>query len=155
MRTPALVLLLTAVAEGAEIVEGFSAGADRWEILDPETWRLAGEGDARRLEITARSSAYKPPHRSPKHIALLRDFEAADVRVTFRVRSLLDTGSHRDCCVFFGWQDAARFYYVHLGARPDPHSGQVMLGSPRRFAPACAELSTELFRQVATPAAGR
>ena len=54
--------------------------------------------------------------------------------LTFRVRSTLDTGAHRDICVFFGHQDAANFYYVHIGARPDPNSGQIMLvkDAPRR-----------------------
>jgi hypothetical protein len=30
-------------------------------------------------------------------------------------------------CVFFGYQDPAHFYYVHLGAKPDPHSSQIMI----------------------------
>ncbi|NBS34153.1 MAG: hypothetical protein EBS83_15435, partial [Planctomycetia bacterium] len=38
------------------------------------------------------------------------------------------------CCVFFNYRDAEHFYYVHLGARPDPNSGQIMIvdGAPRR-----------------------
>ena len=47
--------------------------------------------------------------------------------LTFRVKSTKDTGGHRDCCVFFNYQDDQHFYYVHLGARPDPHSGQIMI----------------------------
>ena len=27
----------------------------------------------------------------------------------------------------WGWQDPARFYYVHLGEKPDPHSSQVFI----------------------------
>jgi hypothetical protein len=50
-----------------------------------------------------------------------------------KVKSTLDTGGHRDCCLFFNHKDPTHFYYVHLGARPDPHSGQVMIvdGKPR------------------------
>jgi len=30
-------------------------------------------------------------------------------------------------CIFFGYQDPAHFYYVHLGEKPDPHSSQVFI----------------------------
>ncbi len=50
------------------------------------------------------------------------------------MKSTKDTGGHRDCCVFFNWQDAEHFYYCHLGANPDPHSGQIMIvkDAPRK-----------------------
>ncbi len=113
--------------------EGFASGDfDRWEVLDPATWRTNDDGT---VEITARQSEYQPPHRSPGHVALVKDlYLEGAYRIEFRVKSTKDTGPHRDCCVFFGWQDPAHFYYVHLGARPDPHSGQIMVvdGAPRR-----------------------
>jgi hypothetical protein len=129
-----LIACLTCVATAAERVvfdEDFSDGVDRWEVLDPETWRLNDEGT---FEITSRQSAYKPPHRSPYHVALVRDLVVSDVAIEFRVKSTLDTGDHRDCCVFFGWQDPAHFYYVHLGAKPDTASGQIQIvdGADRR-----------------------
>ena len=36
--------------------------------------------------------------------------------------------------MFFNWRDPEHFYYVHLGAKPDPASGQIMIvdGAPRR-----------------------
>jgi acetyl esterase/lipase len=54
--------------------------------------------------------------------------------LTFKVRSTMDTGGHRDCCIFWGYQDAEHFYYAHLGAKPDPASGQIMIvnGEPRK-----------------------
>lgn len=121
-----LLLLVGSVAVGVETVfeDDFAEGLTRWEVLDPETWRHNDDGT---VEITARPSGYKPPHRSPGHVALAKDATLGTCSITFRVKSTLDTGPHRDCCVFFGWQDPARFYYVHLGARPDPHSGQIML----------------------------
>ncbi len=111
--------------------EAFDTGIDRWEVLDPATWRWNADGT---FEITARQSDYQPPHRSPGHVALVKDLRAGSCRVEVRVRSTLDTGPHRDCCLFFGWQDAGHFYYVHVGAKPDPRSGQVMLvdGADRR-----------------------
>jgi hypothetical protein len=109
------------------LTEDFESGLDRWEFLDPKTWELKERDGNHTLAITARGSAYEPPTRSPGHVALLEDVEVGNVEITFRVRSTLDTGNHRDCCVFFGYQDAEHFYYVHLGARPDPHSGQIMI----------------------------
>lgn len=107
--------------------EDFESGADRWEVLDPKTWRVASREGNRTFEITARRSEYSPPTRSPGHVALIEGLELGSFEITFRVRSTLDTGNHRDCCVFFGYQDSSHFYYAHLGARPDPHSGQIMI----------------------------
>ncbi|MEM7812966.1 MAG: hypothetical protein AAF532_15930 [Planctomycetota bacterium] len=141
MRTLGLSVVLAFAAaasavEPAELVfeDGFEQGFERWDVFAPETWAVsAADGDPA-VEITARKSAYTPPHRSPGHVALVKDLVVGDVEITFRVRSTKDTGKHRDCCIFFGWQDPAHFYYVHLGARPDPNSGQVMVvdGAPRR-----------------------
>ncbi len=107
--------------------EDFESGIDRWELLDPDTWRLTDHDGNHTLEITERESKYSPPFRSPLHIALIKDLELGNVEITFRVRSTKDTGNHRDCCVFFGYQDDRHFYYVHAGAKPDPHSGQIMI----------------------------
>jgi len=107
--------------------EDFESGTERWEFLDPDTWRIAQHEGNHTLEITARGSDYKPPVRSPGHVALIKDLELASVQITFRVRSTKDTGRHRDCCVLFNYIDDQHFYYVHLGAEPDPHSGQIMI----------------------------
>ncbi len=132
-RVPAVILavfvpaLQAAEPAGVLFSEDFERGADRWEFLDPATWTVTDRGGNRVLEITQRRSAYQPPFRSPGHVALMRDVQAGSFELTVRVRSTKDTGAHRDCCLFFGWQDPARFYYVHLGARPDPASGQIMI----------------------------
>lgn len=122
-------LALPAMGQSPKVVfeEDFESGLDRWELLDPETWRIAQREGNRTLEITERTSAYTPPVRSPLHVALIKDLELASFDITFKVRSTLDTGNHRDCCVFFAYQDDQHFYYVHLGAKPDPHSGQIMI----------------------------
>lgn len=123
--------------DGARIVPGgapvtvfqddFESGLDHWEILDRATWSLAERDGNHTFEITERESAYTPPVRSPLHVALIKNVELASFEITFRVRSTRDTGNHRDCCVFFAYQDDQHFYYVHLGARPDRHSGQIMV----------------------------
>ena len=107
--------------------ENFESSSGRWEILDPATWRVVDRDGNKTLEITDRKSDYKPPVRSPGHVALIKDLQLGSFDITFKVRSTKDTGNHRDCCVFFGYQDDLHFYYVHLGAKPDPHSGQIMI----------------------------
>jgi hypothetical protein len=107
--------------------EDFESGLDRWEILDPATWRIADREGNQTVEITARQSAYERPVRSPGHVALIKDLELGSFDITFKVRSTKDTGNHRDCCIFFAYQDDQHFYYSHLGAKPDPHSGQIMI----------------------------
>ncbi|QDT58990.1 hypothetical protein SV7mr_14940 [Stieleria bergensis] len=107
--------------------ENFENGIERWEVLDPKTWKLSKRDGSMTLEITARSSEYKPPHRSPLHIALIKDLTLESFEMTFKVKSTKDTGNHRDCCVFFNYSDNQHFYYAHLGARPDPNSGQIMV----------------------------
>ena len=120
---------LSASDSGLPVVfsEDFESGNDRWEVLDPKTWKLTTRDNNKTFEITERKSEYKPEVRSPGHIALIKEVAVLDFELTFRVRSTKDTGNHRDCCVFFCWQDKTHFYYAHLGAKPDPASGQIMI----------------------------
>jgi hypothetical protein len=114
--------------------DNFSQGADRWEPTDPAAWTLGKDGERAVWGLNKRQSAYQPKVRSPHNVALVKDLELTDTVITFQVKSTRDTGNHRDCCVFFNWQDPEHFYYVHLGAKPDPASGQIMIvdGAPRR-----------------------
>jgi hypothetical protein len=122
-------------AEGNVIFEeDFSQGTGRWETTDEGSWEIFQKDGNPTFGLNKRVSDYQPKVRSPHNIALIKGVSAGDVTITFRVRSTLDTGNHRDCCVFFGYQDPEHFYYVHLGAKPDPASGQIMIvnGQPRR-----------------------
>jgi hypothetical protein len=114
--------------------DDFSKGISRWETTDDESWEIVAFEGNDALALNKRVSNYQPKVRSPHNIALIRDLKAGDCEISFRVRSTQDTGNHRDCCVFFGYQDPEHFYYVHLGAKPDPASGQIMIvnGEPRR-----------------------
>jgi len=107
--------------------DNFEGGSSKWEIIDDQSWKLEDHGAGKSLSIIQRKSEYEPKVRSPRHIALIKDIEAADFVIKFKVKSTKDTGNHRDCCVFFGYQNPTNYYYVHLGAKPDPHSGQIMI----------------------------
>lgn len=114
--------------------ESFAEGVSRWQPTDPEAWTLSRDGNRAVWGLNRRKSDYQPKVRSPHNIALVKNINLTDTVITFEVKSTLDTGNHRDCCVFFNYRDAEHFYYVHLGARPDPNSGQIMIvdGAPRR-----------------------
>lgn len=114
--------------------EDFENGFDRWELIDPKSWALQEHGRGKSLAIVTQESEYQPAVRSPLHIALVKDLEVDDFEFTLEVKSTLDTGAHRDCCLFFNYQDPTHFYYVHFGAKPDPASGQIFIvnDAPRR-----------------------
>lgn len=114
--------------------DDFAAGKGRWQTTDDASWDIVSFDGDPAIALNKRVSTYAPKVRSPHNIALVKDLEAEDCVITFRVRSTADTGNHRDCCVFFGHRDPEHFYYVHLGAKPDPASGQIMIvdGAPRR-----------------------
>jgi hypothetical protein len=101
--------------------------ADRWKITEFEG------GGKNALHLLGVSSKYKPPFRSPHSVALLKGKVYGDFTITAKVRTLQNSRGHRDMCIFFGWQDPANFYYVHLGEKPDPHSSQIFIvkESPR------------------------
>ena len=114
--------------------ESFAEGVSRWLPTDPEAWTLSRDGDRMVWGLNRRKSDYEPKVRSPHNIALVKNIELTDTLITFDVKSTRDTGNHRDCCVFFNYRDSDHFYYAHLGAKPDPNSGQIMIvdGAPRR-----------------------
>ncbi len=116
------------------VQEDFEDSAKRWEFTDDSSWDWRETNGKHTLAINKPIGNYTPKVRSPHNIALLRDIEVEDFQLKLKVRSLKDTGDHRDCCVFFGYRDPEHFYYVHLGAKPDPASGQIMIvnGEPRR-----------------------
>ncbi|MCC6491760.1 MAG: hypothetical protein IT424_01930 [Pirellulales bacterium] len=116
--------------------DDFERGMQRWQTTDPNPakpyWKIvdlknaAGE-PTKALRVTGMSD-YQPPHRSPPSIALLKDVVVGDFDITAQVQSTnVDAGAHRDMCIFWGYQDPAHFYYVHFGAKSDPHACQIFI----------------------------
>ncbi len=112
--------------------EDIESGTVRWTTTDREQskkmWSIATGADGNRVLRVAGESSYRPPHRSPRSIALLKDVVVGDFELTAKIQNTnVDAGPHRDLCFFWGYQDPSHFYYVHLGARPDPHSCQIFI----------------------------
>ncbi len=113
--------------------EDFKKGADRWQPSDPAAWKII-DTDKGKAYCQFRQSDYKPPHRSPFNFALVKDLLVGDLVLEARVQSTTKDYAHRDMCLFFGYQDASHFYYVHFGKKADEHANQIFIvnGEPRK-----------------------
>jgi hypothetical protein len=107
--------------------ESFEKGADHWQPLDEKQWQLKKTDKGQVYSQFEKKSNYKPPHRSPTNIALLKDVSVGDLVLTAKVRSTHPDYGHRDAVVVFGYQDPAHFYYVHLGKQADDHANQIFI----------------------------
>ena len=116
----------------AIVHETFDDGASRWQPTDPDAWKIAS-GPHGNVLSQFRQSEYRPPHRSPLNISLLRGVNVGDFTLEVDLLSTIRDYGHRDMCLFFGYQDPAHFYYVHLGKRADDHANQIFIvnGAPR------------------------
>ncbi len=114
--------------------DDFHDGSTKWETTDDASWTLTQQRGRSAWGLNKRKSNYQPKFRSPHNVALVRDLQLTETVIDVEVKSTRDTGKHRDCCIFFQYQDPEHFYYVHLGANPDSHSGQIMIvnGAARR-----------------------
>lgn len=79
-------------------------------------------------------SSYRPPHRSPRALAILRDVEFEDFDLTVEALSTEQEYGHRDLVIVFAYRDAAHYAYAHLATKADQNAHHVMLvdGAPRR-----------------------
>ncbi len=107
--------------------ESFEMGADRWQPLDAKQWQIKKTDKGQVYSQHVKKSEYKPPHRSPTNVALLKDVKVGQLELTAKVRSTHPDYGHRDAVVVFGYQDPAHFYYVHLGKQADDHANQIFL----------------------------
>jgi hypothetical protein len=142
-------------SSGLEIPKGYErvygqdfatkGGRNELDVSDPKAWAWHMDADARSTWIEASSpSEYQPPFRSPHTIALIRDLEVGDFVFELEILNTAPAsrGAHRDLCLFFGWQDPANFYYVHLAPGPDDHAHNVFLvddAARRRIADVAAQ----------------
>jgi hypothetical protein len=106
--------------------DDFKKGAGRWEPTDLAAWKVV-QTDRGAIYSQFRQSKYKPPHRSPFNVSLLKDLLVSDFVLQADVQSTAKDVPHRDMCLFFGYQDPAHFYYVHMAKRADDHANQIFI----------------------------
>lgn len=107
--------------------EDFESGADGWTMTDSAAWEVvADEAENHALALKG-SSDYDPKVRSPRSIARIENIKVGSFVFD---ATLTQTGrdyDHRDLCIFFGYNDPSKFYYVHMATRADPHAHSIFL----------------------------
>ena len=106
----------------------FEKGAPDWKPTDPSAWKIDKTlgADAVYSQFKKKSQ-YNPPFRSPYNISLLKKLKVESFQLDVDVLSTHKDYNHRDACLFFGYQNSAQFYYVHLGKKADPHANQIFI----------------------------
>jgi hypothetical protein len=106
--------------------DDFEHGADHWQPSEPKAWKIV-ESPQGRFFSQFQNIPIKTPHRSPFNYALLKDIVVGDFVLDAKARSTKADYPHRDMCLFFGFQDPAHQYYVHLARRTDDHANQIFI----------------------------
>ncbi len=115
-------LLYSQSFDEADALSGF-------QFSDPKAWRFSDKGrddKSGALELHQQSK-YKTKVRSPFNIALIGDRVFSDFVLEV---DLVQTGreyDHRDMCLFFGFADVAKYYYVHIASIADPNAHNVFI----------------------------
>ncbi len=127
-----VVLALAAFAHAGDapypqvFQEDFSKGADRWEPSDPKAWKV-DKTDEGFIFNQFQQSVVKTPHRSPFNMNLVKDLTLTDFVLEAKLQSTAKDVPHRDMCLFFGYQDPAHLYYVHMAKAKDDHANQIFI----------------------------
>lgn len=106
--------------------DDFENGAERWQPGDPAAWKITKTDKGRHYD-QFQLSKIKTPFRSPFNYSLVKDLNVTDFVFEAKARSTAKDAPHRDMCLFFGYQDAAHFYYVHLAKKTDDRANQIFI----------------------------
>jgi hypothetical protein len=112
--------------------DDFESGAKRWTQTDAKAWKVVDE-QGNHAYSQFQKSSYSPPVRSPLNMALVKDVQVGDFVLQARMKQTGKEYGHRDMCIFFGYQDPAHFYYVHIATKADAHANSIFIvnGKPR------------------------
>lgn len=97
-----------------------------WAPTDPAAWKIT-KTDSGHVLSQFQQSNTKTPVRSPFNRAMIKDVTVSDFVLDLKLQSTVKDYGHRDMCLFFGVQDAAHLYYVHLGKKTDDHANQIFI----------------------------
>ena len=97
---------------------------------DDSAWRtgsMTSKGKSTKaLELFGKSQ-YTPPHRSPFNMAYIKSTVVGDFVLDVDMSQTGKEYGHRDMCLFFGYQDPAHFYYVHMATATDDHAHNIFI----------------------------
>jgi hypothetical protein len=134
MHRIAIILALTAMpfASAGEkklpllFADDFEKGADRWQPSDAAAWKIVKTDKGQTYNQFAQSKI-KTPHRSPFNFSLVKDLHVTDFVLEAKCLSTGKDNDHRDMCLFFGYQDPAHHYYVHMAKKTDDRANQIFI----------------------------
>ncbi|MEM9158414.1 MAG: hypothetical protein AAGB46_05135 [Verrucomicrobiota bacterium] len=126
---------------------------DDFMMTDPTAWKQRKIEENRVLALEGKSE-YKPPHRSPYNIALIKGLAFGDFILDVDIQQTGVKGTpikqfmeenpdpensggyaHRDHCFFFGFQDPAHFMYIHVAKTGDNNAHNVFVVNDAPRAP--------------------
>jgi hypothetical protein len=106
--------------------DDFTKGADNWQPTDAAAWKVV-KSDKGAYYSQFQQSKYKTLVRSPFNFSLIKDVKVTDFVFETKAQSTGKDVPHRDMCLFFGYQDASHFYYVHIAKKGDDHANQIFI----------------------------
>ena len=107
--------------------DDFESGrADHWAPTDGKAWKVATSGGSK-VYSQFKQSKVKTPVRSPFNRSMIKSVTVGSFALDVRLQSTIKDYGHRDMCLFFGVQDAAHLYYVHLGKKMDDHANNIFI----------------------------
>ena len=121
-------------AKGIEITLPLNNPKDARDFIasDPAVWKFDTDADKKgflQLEYDRKNykSTYTPKHRSPIHIALLKQYPLTDFVMDVELMSTTEAYDHQSLCLFFGFESPEKYYYVHLGRKADMNANNVFI----------------------------
>ncbi|WP_373651607.1 hypothetical protein [Schlesneria sp. DSM 10557] len=100
--------------------------ASRWEPSDARAWKRIEQGP-NAIWSQFQHIETKTPVRSPFNRSVAKDVVVGSCVLDVRLQSTSEDYPHRSLCLFFGYQDPAHMYYVHLGQQADDHANQIFI----------------------------
>jgi len=99
---------------------------------DPAVWKFGADADKKGfLQLEYDRKGYKstntPKHRSPVHIALLKQYPLTDFVMDVELMSTTESYDHQDLCLFFGFESPEKYYYVHIAKKADMNANNVFI----------------------------
>jgi hypothetical protein len=115
--------------------DDFESGdpATRWEASEPKAWKLV-EQNGNKVWSQFQHIETKTPVRSPFNRSVAEDLVVGSCVLDLKLQSTARDYPHRSLCLFFGYQDPAHMYYVHLGQKTDDHANHIFIvnNEPRK-----------------------
>ncbi|UXX79395.1 hypothetical protein N7E81_18750 [Reichenbachiella carrageenanivorans] len=97
-----------------------------FEATDASAWKMGSGATGQTMALFGKSN-YRGAVRSPFNITILKEIIVEDFVMDIDLNQTGKEYGHRDLCLFFGFQNATNFYYVHLASIADDHANNIFL----------------------------